>query len=133
MRVPRIALHLFYIMLLTLFAWLNRNGFAADATAICEGLYAPLVWLVPVSEALMLPVFVYWFRLQIGGRTVFPRWMAFTNVLILYGVLKGISLLMPVSAFRLGFTNGLMSESMIVWFGIMLIRERKTTQGGNGV
>ena len=71
--------------------------------------------------------------LQIGGRTVFPRWMAFTNVLILYGVLKGISLLMPVSAFRLGFTNGLMSESMIVWFGIMLIRERKTTQGGNGV
>ena len=31
--------------------------------------------------------------------------------------------LMPVSAFRLGFTNGLMSESMIIWFGIMLIRE----------
>ena len=86
---PWIALHMFYNMILTLFAWLNRNGFAADATAICEGLYAPLAWLVPVSEALMLPVFVYWFRLQIGGR--------------------------------------------IVWFGIMLIRERKTTQGGNGV
>ena len=32
-------------------------------------------------------------------------------------------MLMPVSAFRLGFTNGLMSESMIIWFGIMLIRE----------
>jgi len=38
---------------------------------------------------------------------------------------------MPVSAFRLGFTNGLMSESMIVWFGIMLIWHRKTAQGGN--
>ena len=25
-------------MILTLFAWLNRNGFAGDATAICEGL-----------------------------------------------------------------------------------------------
>jgi len=28
---PWIALHLFYIMILTLFAWLNRNGFAGDA------------------------------------------------------------------------------------------------------
>ena len=117
---PWIALHLFYIMILTLFAWLNRNGFADDATAICEGLYAPLSWLVPVSEALMLPVFVWWFWLQISGKTIFPRWMAFTNVLIIFGVLKSVSLLIPVSAFRLGFTNGLMSESMIVWFGFML-------------
>ena len=115
-----IALHLFYIMILTLFAWLNRNGFADDATAICEGLYAPLSWLVPVSEALMVPVFVWWFWLQISGKTIFPRWMAFTNVLIIFGVLKSVSLLIPVSAFRLGFTNGLMSESMIVWFGFML-------------
>ena len=119
---PWIALHLFYIMILTLFAWLNKNGFSSDATAICEGLYAPLMWLVPVSEGLMLPVFVYWFRLQIGGKTVFPGWMAFTNVLFIYGALKGVSLLMPVSAFRLGFTNGLMSESMIVWFGFMLVK-----------
>ena len=117
---PWIALHLFYVMILTLFAWLSRNGFADDATAICEGLYAPLEWLVPVSEALMVPVFVWWFWLQISGKTIFPRWMAFTNVLIIFGVLKSVSLLIPVSAFRLGFTNGLMSESMIVWFGFML-------------
>ena len=52
--------------------------------------------------------------------------MGFTNVLVIYGILKGFSLLMPTCAFRLGFTNGLMSESMIVWFGVMLIRERKT-------
>ena len=51
--------------------------------------------------------------------------MAFTNVLILFALLKALSLLMPVSAFRLGFTNGLMSESMILWFGIMLIWERR--------
>ena len=119
---PWIALHLFYIMILTLFQWLNGNGFAGEATAICEGLFARLQWLVPVSEALMLPVFVYWFALQIRGKTVFPRWMAFTNVLIVYAVLKGISLLLPVSAFRLGFTNGLMSESMLVWFGCMLVK-----------
>jgi hypothetical protein len=46
--------------------------------------------------------------------------MAFTNVLVIFGILKAISLALPVSAFRLGFTNGLMSESMIIWFGIML-------------
>jgi len=122
---PWIALHLFYIMLLVLFSWMNGNGFAAEALTVCEGLFSRLSWLVPVSEALMLPVFVYWFYLQIAGKTVFSRAMAFANVLILFAILKGISLLLPVSAFRLGFTNGLMSESMILWFGAMLIWERK--------
>ena len=123
---PWIALHLFYIMILTLFSWMNTNGYAADSLAVCEGLYAQLSWLVPVSEALMLPVFIFWFYLQIRGRTEFPKWMAFTNVLIIFALLKGLTMLMPVSAFRLGFTNGLMSESMIIWFGIMLIREIMT-------
>ena len=122
---PWIALHLFYIMILTLYAWLNQSGFARDAAVICEGLYARLSWLVPASEALMLPVFVYWFWLQISGKTAFPKWMAFTNVLIIFAVLKAVALLMPVSAFRLVFTNALMSESMILWFGFMLAK------GGN--
>ena len=120
---PWIALHLFHIMILTLFSWMNTNGYAADSLAVCEGLYAQLSWLVPVSEALMLPVFIFWFYLQIRGRTEFPKWMAFTNVLIIFALLKGLTMLMPFSAFRLGFTNGLMSESMIIWFGIMLIRD----------
>lgn len=120
---PWIALHLFYIMILTLFSWMNTNGYAADSLAVCEGLYAQLSWLVPVSEALMLPVFIFWFYLQIRGKTEFPKWMAFTNVLIIFALLKGLTLLMPVGAFRLGFTNGLMSESMIIWFGIMLVRD----------
>ncbi len=122
---PWIALHLFYVMILTLFAWMHGNGFAAEALPVCEGLFRQLSWLVPVSEGLMLPVFLYWFWLQVSGKTVFPRWMAFTNVLVIYAVLKGVSLLLPVSAFRLGFTNGLMSESMILWFGILLIWERR--------
>ena len=117
---PWIALHLFYVMILTLFAWMHGNGYAESALAVCEGLFSQLSWLVPVSEALMLPVFIWWFWLQIRGKTVFPKWMAFTNVLVIFGALKGISLLMPVSAFRLGFTNGLMSESMMIWFGTML-------------
>jgi len=69
-------------MILTLFSWMHGNGYANVALAVCEGLFSRLSWLVPVSEALML----------------------------------------PVSAFRFGFTNGLMSESMILWFGVMLGR-----------
>lgn len=118
---PWIALHLFYIMILTLFSWMNGNGYESEAMTVCEGVFKQLSWLIPVTEGLMLPVFLYWFYLQITSKTVFPRWMVFTNVLVVFGILKGLTLLMPVSAFRLGFTNGLMSESMIIWFGIMLL------------
>ena len=119
---PWIALHLFYIMILTLFSWMNGNGYSEEAITVCEGLYQQLSWVVPASEALMLPVFIYWFYLQIRGDTVCPRWMAFTNVLIIFAVLKGLSILMPLNAFRLGFTNGLMSESMVIWFTVMLFQ-----------
>ena len=51
--------------------------------------------------------------------------MALTHVLVIYAILKGVSLLLPLSAFRLGFTNGLMSESMIIWFGIMLAYKKQ--------
>ena len=122
---PWIALHLIYVVILSLFAWLNNNGYAADAIVICEALFSLFSWLIPVSEALMLPVFIYWFFLQITSRMVFAKGMAFTNVLIIFAVLKLVASLMPESAFRLGFTNGLMSESMVVWFAIMLVRELK--------
>lgn len=36
-------------------------------------------------------------------------------------VLKLLTMLMPDSAFRLAFTNGLMSESMLIWFVSMLL------------
>ena len=122
---PWIALHLFYVMILVLFSWMHGNGYAEDAAAVCEGLYSQLSWLVPAAEAMMLPVFVWWLYLQFSSSTVFPRRMAFTNVLVIFAVLKGLSLFLPFSAFRLGFINGLMSESMIIWFGIMLVWERR--------
>ncbi len=120
---PWIALHLFYVMILSLFSWMTRSGRGADAVAVCEGLFSQLSWLVPLMEALMLPVFLYWFYLNLRGKTVFPQWMAFSNVPVIFCLLKGVSMLMPVSAFRLGFTNGLMSESMIIWFLLLLIWE----------
>ena len=122
---PWIALHMFYIMILTLFSMMRRLGYAGEAEAVCEGLYSSLSWIVPVSEGMMLPVFLYWFCLQIAGETVFPRLTALINVIVIFGILKMISLLMPVSAFRLGFTNGLMSESMLIWFGIMAVWEMR--------
>lgn len=118
---PWIALHLIYVVILSLFAWLNNNGFSQDALTICESLFDNFSWLVPVSEVLMLPVFLYWFYLQISGKTVFKKGMAFTNVLVIFALLKIIASVMPVSAFRLGFTNGLMSESMIIWFSVIFV------------
>ena len=118
---PWIALHLIYVVILSLFAWLNNNGFSGEALTICEALYGNFAWLIPVSEVLMLPVFLYWFYLQITGRTRFKKAMALTNVLVIFAVLKTIASFMPVSAFRLGFTNGLMSESMIIWFILVLM------------
>lgn len=122
---PWIALHLFYVMILSLFTWMNANGYADEAIVVCEGLYRQLAWMVPVSEILMLPVFLYWGYLQIAGKTVFPRIMACTNVLIIFGILKAVTGLMPESAFRLGFTNGLMSESMLIWFLILMLGRKK--------
>lgn len=116
---PWITLHLIYVVILSLFAWLNNNGFSNEACTICEALFDNFSWLIPVSEGLMLPVFLYWFYLQITGNTIFKKGMAFTNVLVIFGIFKGISMLMPESSFRIAFTNGLMSESMIVWFLLM--------------
>ena len=113
--------HLIYVVILSLFAWLNNSGFSQDAITICEALFGNFSWLVPVSEVLMLPVFLYWFYLQITGKTVFGKVMAFTNVLVIFAALKTIASLMPLSAFRLGFTNGLMSESMIIWFVLIFM------------
>lgn len=118
---PWLALHLFYVMILYVFAWLGNNGYGVAALAAAEALFAHLSWVVIVSEAMMLPPYLYWFYLLIRKKSVFGRGMAFSNPLVFYVVLKLATMIMPESAFRIGFTNGLMSESMFLWFGIMLI------------
>lgn len=118
---PWLCLHLFYIMILYAFAWLTHNGYGAAALPLAEALYAHLSWLVIVSVVIMLPPFLYWFYVQITGRTVFPKKMAFTNMLFIFAVFQGVKAVLPDSAFRLGFTNGMMSESMFVWFAILLV------------
>lgn len=116
-----LCLHLLYVMILYAFAWLNGNGFEDAALPAAEALLSHFSWIILLSEAFMLPPFLYWFYLQISEKTVFPRAIAFTNVLIIYGALTLVRLALPDTPFRLGFTNGLMSESMFIWFGIMLV------------
>ena len=118
---PWIALHLFYIMILYLFAWMNGNGYADAAIPVAEALFNHFSWVVIVSEAIMLPPYIYWFWLAATRRTILPRKMALANPLLFYAVLSGIRLCLPEGAFRIGFTNGLMSESMILWFLCLLI------------
>ena len=117
---PWIALHLFYVMILSLFSWMNKNGYKEQAIPVCEGLFSKLSWVIIISEIMMIPVFIYWFYLQVRGKTIFSRGYAFTNVIFIFIILKLLLYFIPISAFRLGFTNGLMNESMIIWFVIIL-------------
>lgn len=125
---PWICLHLFYVMIIYLYSWMMNNGYAEAALPSGEALFSHLSWIIMLSEVFMLPPFIYWFILQISGKTEFPKAMAFTNVLVIYGVLYAVKSIMPDSPFRIGFTNGLMSESMIIWFAILLVHSIRSTR-----
>lgn len=118
---PWMCLHLFYIMILYLYNWMTNNGYSEAALPACEALYSHLSWVIMVSEVLMLPVFLYWFYVVVRGKTTLPRWMAAGNVLVFYVVFVMVKSLLPDTPFRIGFTNGLMSESMIFFFLLIWI------------
>lgn len=118
---PWMCLHLFYIMILYLYNWMTNNGYSEAALPACEALYSHLSWVIMVSEILMFPVFLYWFYVVVCGKTTLPRWMAAGNVLVFYVVLLAVKSLLPDTPFRIGFTNGLMSESMIFFFLLIWI------------
>lgn len=80
---PRLCLHLFYIMLLVLFARMHSSGYAD---------------------------------------TVFPACGGAANVLVVYAVLYGFKTMLPNVPFRLGFPNGLMSESIVIRFSVVYLR-----------
>lgn len=120
---PWLCLHLFYIMILYVFAWLRGNGQAALPAA--EALYSHLSWIVPLSEAIMLPPYLYWFWAVASGKSHLPKKMAVSNPLIFYAVLRLVQAFLPAGPFRIGFTNGLMSESMAFWFISLLALARR--------
>ena len=75
-------------------------------------------------------VYLYMY-LQLRGKTCFSRLGGFfgANVLVNYGVLYVVSLIMPDIPARLGFKNGLMSESMIILFAVLVICTVKNIHG----
>ena len=125
---PWLCVHLFVAGALYLFAFLRGSAWAAAAMPVADAFRGQFGWIVFLSYPFMLPPYFYW-AWQLGrGKSVFPKWMALVNPITFYLVLKGISLLMPVSPFRIAFTNGLMSEAMFLWFASMLPR----TSSGKG-
>lgn len=127
---PWLCLHLFYVLILYAFAWMNGNGYEAAALPTAEALFRHLSWIVVVSEIMMLPPYLYWAFLLLRGQSAFPRPMAIANPLVFYGVLKLLAQsVIPEGAFRIGFTNGLMSESMILWFLLMLLWSARNREG----
>ena len=52
----------------------------------------------------------------------FPRAAALTNVPVVNTVLYGFKTMLPNVPFRLGFPNGLMSESMVIRFSVVYLR-----------
>ena len=127
---PWLCLHIFYIILLAVYAYMASNGYSG-ADEICCGVYSSLSWVVPLSEVFMLPPFIYFMYLQLRKKTYFSRFGGFfgANVLVNYAVLYAVKSLMPQSPVRLAFTNGLMSESMIILFAVLMICTAKNIGG----
>ena len=119
-QTPWLCLHLFYIMILFTFGWLSTHGQAALAAPVGEAMFHQFWWLVLAGEALILLPFLYWLWLVATGHTLLPRWMAVNSPLTWYVVGKLATAVMPDAPFRLAFTNGLMSEAMVVFLLVQL-------------
>ena len=117
---PWMLIHLYVVVVLHVFAVMRQGGYEG-AFAVSEALHDQFVIVFFIAEAIMVLPFFYWFYLQFSGKTVFPKWMTFTNVIVIYALLKIVAVLLPDTPFRIGFNNGLMSESMFIWFGIMFV------------
>lgn len=117
---PWLCIHLYVVMILYTFMFMSHIG-SAETFLVVESMYSQFLPAFFIGEAIMVLPFLYWFYLQVSAKTVFPKGLAFTNVIVIYGILQVVKLVLPQSPFRMGFANGLMSESMFIWFGIMLV------------
>ena len=122
---PWLALHLFYVMILFIFAYLGNNGYQEIMHVLCESIFSQFSFAIMVSEVLMVLPFVYFMLETLKGKTVFDKTFGYINPLILFVGLKLITMLMPNNAFRLAFTNGLMSETMLIWFILVYLKTKK--------
>ena len=120
---PWLCLHLFYTMIFFLFGWLRSQGEPDLAFSACEAIVSHFSWLIPVADVLMVLPFLYLLFAFITNRSHYSRCMALNNPLVIFVVLKLISGFLPNVPARLAFINGLMSESMLVWFIVFLVAQ----------
>ena len=118
---PWLCLHLFYTMIFYMASWLHMNGYGKLACLTGEAVFEHFGWIVIAGEVFMVLPWIYLFVKTLRNRTHFHRLIAFDNPLLIYVVLKCLTAFMPDRPFRLAFTNGLMSEAMIIFFIIYLI------------
>lgn len=118
---PWLAIHLFYSMMLFAFAWLRGNGQGKIAFSLVGATVEQFWWIIPVGEAIMCLPFIYLFLASLTGKTRFGKAMAINNPLFILAILKGVTMLIGSSPIQLAFTNGLMSESMIIFFIIYIV------------
>ncbi len=118
---PWLCLHLYYVMILFGFAWLNNNGYAGTAAPLSEALINQFSWVVYLCEGMMLPQFIYWLYMVASGETILPKTMVVSNPLVIYALLYAITSFIPYTSFRMGLTNGLLSESIMIWLLSLLI------------
>ena len=126
---PWLCVHLFVAGALYLFAWLRNSAWTVAALPAAEAFRSQFLWVVFLSYPLMLPPYFYWAWQLFKGKSAFPRWMTLSSPITFYLVLKGFSLRMPIGAFRIAFTNGLMSEAMFLWFFSMLLWSSSKGEG----
>ena len=117
---PWLCLHIFYTLILYLFSWLMGQGETQLAYAAGEAIFRHLGWVVLVGQIFMVLPFGYLFYLVFTHKTPFVGWMAANHPLFLYLVFTAFVGLLPDTPFRLGFINGLMSEVMLIFFGVYL-------------
>ena len=117
---PWLCIHLLYTMILFGFSFIYNSVSADLAYEVCEAMFSQFTFVVLLGQVIMLLPFIYLFVITLRKKTVFPKWMCINNPLIIYVVLKAITMIMPDTAFRLAFTNGLMSEAMLIWFIIYI-------------
>lgn len=122
---PWLCLHLFYIMIFYVFSWMQKKGEVELSYVTAEAAFEHFSWIIIVSEIFMILPFIYLFYILIIQRTYLSKWMAFNNPLVYYGILKLSTLVMDDKPYRLAFTNGLMSESMVIVFIVFILSAKK--------
>lgn len=93
--------------------WLMLYGEMAPLGSVkwlTKGIPMIPMWRFTVAMALAFPGIV------LCGIALF----SLTNVLFILMILKGITFLLPNQPYKIAFINGLMSESLFIWFLLMV-------------